>query len=94
MSSFHLVAETFKISLDHAKIKKSTEKSHSKIPSVRRKIGHAMSRMKKTLDLVKLLQFLDLFCFDPQCFLRPQLQILCCYLALYYVKKNFCAWGA
>ena len=34
-----------------------------------------------------LLLIWDLFYFGPQCFLRPQLQILCCYIARYYVRK-------
>ena len=28
-----------------------------------------------------------MFCFGPQCFLHPQLQIIFCYIARYYVKK-------
>ena len=31
--------------------------------------------------------FWDLFCLGPQCVLRPQLQIICCYIARYYVRK-------
>ena len=30
----------------------------------------------------------DLFCFGPQCFYDPQLQITCCYIARYCVRKK------
>ena len=29
----------------------------------------------------------DLFFFGPQCLYDPQLQIICCYIARYYVRK-------
>ena len=37
------------------------------------------------------------FCPSPQCFYAtppPQLQIICCYIACYYVKNSMCTWGA
>ena len=38
---------------------------------------------------------MHLFCFPPppQFFLRPRLEIICCYIARYYVKNSTCAGG-
>ena len=37
---------------------------------------------------------MDLFCFGPQYFYDPQFQILCCYIARYYVKIMHVCLGA